>query len=287
MVHEFLGNLPTALDHLRETLRLVEGREHERCGLPYLPAVFARTVLGWCAADQGDFGEGFARAREAIELAESVDQPWDRLFAYHSIGVVHLEHGDRADALHFFDHAVRLCESIDVVGMHANMTGYLGYARALNGEPADGARLLQQAVAVTGAPQSWAQSRLLGFLAETLTLLGRPEEALDAANRALQLARDRGERVYEAWALRAVANVLVPTRATEASGRYREALGLAETLGLRPLVAHCHHGLGELHQRTGKRRDALRHATAAATAYQKLDMPFWRERADALVKALE
>ena len=62
---------------------------------------------------------------------------------------------------------------------------------------------------------------------------------------------------------------------------------MAEELGLRPLAAHCHRGLGELNQRVGKRRDALRHATIATTAYCELGMPSWRERADALVKALE
>jgi hypothetical protein len=43
---------------------------------------------------------------------------------------------------------------------------------------------------------------------------------------------------------------------TEAEGPYRSALALAEELGMRPLVAHCHRGLGKLYRRTGKRDQA-------------------------------
>jgi len=285
-VHQFLGDLPNAIDHLRNTLALIEGRELERCGLPYLPSVFARMWLAWCVSEQGNFAEGFANAREAIELAESIDQPWDRLVAYHGMGLVHLGRGDRADAVHFLERAARLCESVDVVGMHANMTGYLGYVLVLTGRPADGVSLLEQAIAVSGAPQSWAQSRLLGFRAEALMLLGRPDQALDSAKRALQIARTRTEKGYEAWALRTLAEVLAVTGAAESAERYRDALRLAQELGMRPLVAHCHQGLGELDQHAGKRRNALQHAIAAATTYRELDMPCWRDRADEMVEQL-
>jgi tetratricopeptide (TPR) repeat protein len=266
-VHQFLGDLPKAIDHLRNTLRLVERRELERCGLPYLPSVFARMWLAWCVSEQGEFAEGFARAGEAIEVAERIDQPWDRLVAYHGMGLVHLGRGDHPDALHLLERAARLCESVDVVGMHANMSGYFGHALAMTGEPAEGARLLEHAVAVSGPPQSWAQSLLLGFLAHALTLLDRPDEALAAANRALQVARERAEKGYEAWALHALAEVHGATRAPEASRYYKDALRLAGSLGMRPLVAHCHYALGALHRQAGKRRDALRHATLAASLY--------------------
>ena len=55
---------------------------------------------------------------------------------------------------------------------------------------------------------------------------------------------------------------------------------LAEALGLRPLVAHCHLGLGTLHQRTGKNAQAREHLTAATTMYREMDMRFWLEQAE-------
>ena len=69
--------------------------------------------------------------------------------------------------------------------------------------------------------------------------------------------------------------------ADTAEAHYRQALALAEELGLRPLVAHCHLGLGRLYERTGKREEAQEHLTAATTMYREMDMRFWLEQAEA------
>ena len=47
----------------------------------------------------------------------------------------------------------------------------------------------------------------------------------------------------------------------KAEDRYRQALALAEALGMRPLVAHCHVGLGKLYRRTGNLRTSEGHLT--------------------------
>ena len=49
---------------------------------------------------------------------------------------------------------------------------------------------------------------------------------------------------------------------------------------MRPLVAHCHLGLGKLYRRTGKREQAREHLTTATTMYREMDMPFWLEQAE-------
>jgi hypothetical protein len=58
-------------------------------------------------------------------------------------------------------------------------------------------------------------------------------------------------------------------------------LALAEPHGMRPLVAHCHLGLGKLYRRTGKRQEAQEHLTTATTMYREMDMRFWLEQAEA------
>jgi hypothetical protein len=50
---------------------------------------------------------------------------------------------------------------------------------------------------------------------------------------------------------------------------------------MRPLVAHCHLGLGKLCQRTGQRPEAQVHLTIAMTMYREMDMRFWLEKAEA------
>ena len=61
---------------------------------------------------------------------------------------------------------------------------------------------------------------------------------------------------------------------------YREALALAGELGMRPLVAHCHFGLGKFIGRIGKREQARQHLSTATTMYRDMDMRFWLEQAE-------
>ena len=130
------------------------------------------------------------------------------------------------------------------------------------------------------------QPLFLVYLGEAYVLAGRLEDALAFAGRALTLARERGQRAYEAWALRLLGEVTARRDPPEhADGHYRDALALAEELGMRPLVAHCHLGLGKLYRRTGKREQAQEHLTTATTMYREMDMRFWLEQAEAEMPA--
>jgi hypothetical protein len=50
---------------------------------------------------------------------------------------------------------------------------------------------------------------------------------------------------------------------------------------MRPLIAHCHLGLGKLCRRTGRRDQARDYLTTAVTMYGDMDMAPWREQAEA------
>jgi hypothetical protein len=67
---------------------------------------------------------------------------------------------------------------------------------------------------------------------------------------------------------------------------YRQALALAEPRGIRPLIAHCHLGLGKLSRRTGKREQAQEHLTTAATMFREMGMTYWLEKAEAELNVL-
>jgi hypothetical protein len=56
---------------------------------------------------------------------------------------------------------------------------------------------------------------------------------------------------------------------------------LARELGMRPLVAHCHLGVGKLHGRTDKREQAKEHLATATTMYRGMGMTYWLEKAEA------
>ena len=55
---------------------------------------------------------------------------------------------------------------------------------------------------------------------------------------------------------------------------------------MRPLVAHCHLGLGKLYRRTGSREQAHEHLTTATTMYREMDMRFWLPEAEAAMAGL-
>jgi hypothetical protein len=50
---------------------------------------------------------------------------------------------------------------------------------------------------------------------------------------------------------------------------------------MRPLIAHCHLGLGKLYRRTDNGVKAQQHLTTAATMYREMGMNFWLTKSDA------
>jgi hypothetical protein len=134
------------------------------------------------------------------------------------------------------------------------------------------------------------QALLVGYLSEAYLLAGRTREAVRLAGRALDLARAHQERGHEAWALRLLSEIAAhqaPPEAEPAEHHYRQALALAVELGMRPLVAHCHHGLGQLYARIGCRAKARAELSAAVELYRMMDMSFWLPHAEAALAQVE
>jgi tetratricopeptide (TPR) repeat protein len=127
-------------------------------------------------------------------------------------------------------------------------------------------------------------------LGEVQLQAGRLAEAHTLAERALALAREHQERGNQAYALRLLGDVALqrePPERDQAEGRYRQALTLAEELGMRPLQAHCHHGLGTLYAKHGQREQARAELSAAIGLYRGMDMTFWLPQAEATLAQVE
>ena len=148
---------------------------------------------------------------------------------------------------------------------------------------------MQEALtAYESAGVGYCHSISVAQLGEAYLLVHRVEDAGACADRAVALARERGERGYEAWALRLLGNVIshqsrldVPT----AEAHYGAARGLASELGMRPLTAHRHLGLGKLYARTAERERAQEHLAKATAMYREMDMGFWLEPTEAALGA--
>jgi tetratricopeptide (TPR) repeat protein len=127
-------------------------------------------------------------------------------------------------------------------------------------------------------------------LAEAQVRIGRLEEAHALAERALVLARAHQERGHEAYALRLLGELAAcrgPQERALAAAHYQHALALAEELGMRPLVAHCHRGLGTLYASTGQREQARAALAAAIALYGATAMTFWLPQMEAALAQVE
>ena len=67
---------------------------------------------------------------------------------------------------------------------------------------------------------------------------------------------------------------------------YLAALRRAEQLGMRPLVAHCHLGLGQLHAMRGDAQKAREELGQALALYREMGMQHWPDQAEAALKEL-
>ena len=279
----FAGDPRRAAEPLRAAIALVKGAPlGERFGLAGLPAVLARFVLAVVLADLGEFAEAIAAGEEGLRIAQTAGHPYSEVWARYGLGYAHLRHGDFAAATRVLEPGLALCRGMEIRLALPFVAAFLGSAYLWSGRAADAVPLLEEAVeAITAMRILGLRSWFITFLAEAYLVLGRVAEAREQAEQAVALARAHQQRGWEAWGLKLLGDVHAhePTESEQAGDAYRQALALATELGMRPLVAHCHFGLGKLYRQTNQREQAREHLTTATTMYREMDMRFWLEYA--------
>jgi len=110
------------------------------------------------------------------------------------------------------------------------------------------------------------------------------------ARQALDVARQQLACGGEALALHQLGVLYAhadPPNAEQAEAHYQQALALADELGMRPLQAHGHRGLGTLYATVGQRDQARAALTTAIAMYRGMDMTFWLPQAEAALAQVE
>src|SRR5262249_193853 len=155
----------------------------------------------------------------------------------------------------------------------------LGAAYTLAGRAVEALPMLDQTLEriATGSRMT-ARVLMLTELSEALLLVGRVDEARALTGHLLDLSRTHREHGYQPHAYRLRGYVAMrrePLDVEQAATHYHQALALAEELGMRPLQAHCHRGLGMLYAATGQREQARTALSTAMEMYTSMDMTFW------------
>ena len=285
------GDYYRAIDALWQTVASLEGAwRHERCGRVVLPAVASRALLAWCHAELGRFPEGRAFGEEGLRMAEAVAHAPSQMIASWGIGLLSLRQGNLPRALPLLERAVSFCQEADLPSYFPWMAAALGAAYTLAGRVADAMSLLTQAMEQAVASEAGRYQALCHLsLGETHLVDCRLEEAHTVAEQALALAGEHHERGHEASALRLLGDIAArhePPEVEPAEAYYQQALALAEELGMRPLQAHCHLGLGTLYATIGH-RTARTELSAAIALYHTMDMTFWLPQAEATFAQVE
>jgi class 3 adenylate cyclase/tetratricopeptide (TPR) repeat protein len=280
------GNYRQAETFLQKVVHLLGGdRSRDRCGLTGFPAAMARGWLAWALAERGAFDEGIVYGQDGLRLAEALDHPYSWIAA--SWGPAHLYRlrGEISHAVRLLERALSLCRDWDILILSGTTAGLLGFVYVLSGRVAEGLSLLSEAQ----ESEKQYQTLIITHMGEACLLTGRVDKAIAFADRALTFAQERGQQGYEAYALRLLGEIAAredPLDIGKAEDHYRQALALAEELGMRPLIAHCHVSLGKLHRRTGKQQQAKEYLTTGVSMMREMQMGLWLEKAEAELKEL-
>jgi tetratricopeptide (TPR) repeat protein len=283
-----IGDFGRAAELLRWTVEAA-GRKADR--LSTYERINSQAWLARTLSQLGAFAEGRRYGEEALRCATLAGREATATQPYVGLGELYLTQGDLEHAVRVLEQGLALCR---VSGNRTNLRSIaasLGYASALQGRLAEGRALLEEAVSEgvhTGALR--AQATREAWLSEVCRLAGRGAEAGQHARQALDLARQLKERGNEALALHQLGTIHAhadPPETAQAIAHYCQAFTLADELGMRPLQAHCHRGLGMLYAATGQQEQARTELSTAIALYRDMDMTFWLPQTKAALTQVE
>ena len=285
-VHYFRGEYERVVELATDNLAaLPVDWVYEHFGSATPASVSDRRWLVMSLAELGRFAEAVEYATEAIQLAEPTHHANTVGMAHYASGVLHLLRGDWAKARSMLEPGIAAFREGHVVLQlrlavppSAWVLAELGEATEALNRIRTGEQLLER-YAASGVVA--ALGRSYHALGRACLLLGRLDEARRLGDRAIESSLNiLGNEAHALHLLGDIATHPDGFDAACAEAHYREALALAEPRGMRPLVAHCHLGLGKLYRRTGRPEQAREHLTTATTMYREMGMQFWLEHVE-------
>jgi tetratricopeptide (TPR) repeat protein len=290
--HLTAGDFRQAVEIYRRVIATLEGPlAQERLATYSLVATGAHAFFVWALAELGEFEAARGPGTEAFRIADAANRPFGQLQASFGLGFLHHRRGEFAQAIPVLERALEICRvsNLKALAFHG-VAAFLGGSYAWSGRAGEAIALLDPVVAQTATMGAWFDHIIAIIpLGEANRLAGNLDVARRLGERAVDVCVAHRERGHQAWALRLLGEVAASGTAADravAKSHYRPALAIATDLGMRPLQAHCHLGLGKLYRRVSKREQAQEHLTTATTMYRGMDMGYWLEKAEGELKAL-
>jgi len=280
------GNYRAAIERTRwVTGALKDVPVDERFGRgSIMPSVTCRAWLALCLGHIGEYSEAIAWGGEGVRIAETAG-PLERVWAYYCLASVHLERGDATLAMPLLEQAVPLCGGGRFPIYSPRVLASLGAAYIMSGRLDAALPLLEQAAAEAQAIKLvYGHPAALIHTGEAHFAAGRLDEARRYAGQALDLAKRQGARGDEASAIFFLGEIASREGLSEserALDNYAAALVLAKELGMAPLQARCHLGLGGVYQQAGQDEKARPELTHVVAMLQAMQMRYWLQRREA------
>ena len=285
--HWYRGDFERAVEMATDSLAAMPSDwPDEPFGIPL--SLFIRQWLVQSLGDLGRFSEAARHEAELLRLAGPTQHASTIGEAYNVAGVLHLRKGDWATALSLIEQSIAALRKENVVVVLPVLLAQSAVVLAQVGEMSealirfrDGKKLLKHLVAQGVVYTPYAS------LGRAALLLGRLNEAQSLTERGVDSFPSRhGSIAYSLHLLGDIATHPERFDAERGEAHYRKALTLAEPRGMRPLIAHCHLGLGRLYHRTAEREQARKHLTTATAMYRDMGMTYWLEQAEAEMREL-
>ena len=259
---------------------------HETFGLGGPPAIWDRGRLVLSLAAVGRFAEAVEPAAEAIRLAEPTKHAFTVGWAYFAAGSLPLRRGDWAQAHAHYKHVIALSKAANSFFLLPLALAPMPWILAQLGRTSEALERLNECEQFVARQTARGGSLgvvgpLLPWMGHAALRLGRFDDAQRLGTRAVEACQHHAGYWAEALQLQGeIATHQDRFDAASGEGYYRKALALATSRGMRPLIAHCHFGLGKIYRHTGKRDQARNQLTTATAMYREMDMPFWLKQAE-------
>ena len=280
-----LSDYRQAAEVFRRNVEMLHGGLLEHLGTANIPSVTSRASLAMCLAELGAFAEGQAHGEEALRLAAAAEHPYSLAQACAAVGYLYLRQGALPQAIRMLERGRTLSEAVHLPLTTRLCTARLGAAYALSGRVHEALPLLERALEQAVTPRRPLLYPLLAVrLGEGYMLAGRVEEAMPLGQQALKVAQGQEQQGYQAYALRLLGECAAhghPPEIAQATTYYQHSRALAEELGMRPLQAHCHQGLGTLYAETRQWEQARAELSTAIEMYHAMAMQLWLPQVEA------